>query len=226
VTLEMGKAVQGASRFNQQFDIIANRLANAGTTGYKGESVTFDELLQPRMRIDLSQGDSQTTGNPLDLAILGDGFFKVQTPQGDRYTRNGTFSLDKEKYLVTQDGHRVLGEGGPIALDGEQIKISEGGDVNVDGSQVGKLKLVTFKAAEKLKKEGASFLSYMGDSQDELKPERTSVQQGVLEQSNVSVVSEMTRMIETTRSYESVQKIIQTYAEMDTKAVTEVGLVR
>ncbi|MFH0730486.1 MAG: flagellar basal-body rod protein FlgF [Pseudomonadota bacterium] len=226
MSVEMAKAVQGSSRFDKKFDIIANRLANVGTTGYKAESLTFDELFQARMKIDLSQGDSQQTGNPLDIAIFGEGFFKVQTPQGDRYTRNGTFSLDKDNYLVTQDGYRVLGEGGPMVLEGGQITIGDQGDIEVDGSQVGKLKIITFPNPQNLKKEGASFLSYSGNSADERTPERVVVQQGVLEQSNVSVVTEMTNMMETTRSYESIQKILQTYGEMDTKAATEVGLVR
>lgn len=226
MTVAISKAVQDASRLNQKFDIIANRLANAGTTGYKAESMSFDEMLQARMRIDLRPGDVQQTGNTLDLAISGDGFFKVQTPQGDRYTRNGTFSIDKDKYLVTQDGYKVLGESGPIALDGAEITISDEGNIVVDGSQVEKLKIVTFKATERLKKEGASFLSYTGNSADEKTPDQVSVQQGALEQSNVSVVNEMTNMIEATRSYESVQKIIQTYDEMDGKAVTEVGQVK
>jgi flagellar basal-body rod protein FlgG len=222
----MAKAIQGSTRCDKKFDMIANRLANAGTTGYKAESLTFDELFQARMKIDLTQGDSQQTGNPLDMAIFGEGFFKVQTPQGDRYTRNGTFSLDKDSYLVTQDGYRVLGEGGPMVLEGEQVTIDEQGDINVDGSQVGKLKIVTFPDPKNLKKEGASFLSYSGNISDERTPDRVAVQQGVLEQSNVSVVTEMTNMMETTRSFESIQKILQTYNEMDTKAATEVGLVR
>jgi flagellar basal-body rod protein FlgG len=226
VTVAIGKAVQGTLRLEKTFDIIANRLANVGTVGYKAEGFTFDELLQARMRIDLSQGDTVTTGNPLDIAISGDGFFKVQTPQGDRYTRNGTFTLDKDSYLVTQDGHRVLGESGPILLDGRRITINNEGGIDVDGSQVGKLKIVTFATPEKLKKEGASFLSYTGNSADERAPDRVAVQQGALEQSNVSVVTEMKNMIEATRNYESVQKIIQTYDEMDGKAVSEVGMVK
>lgn len=226
MTDAIGRAVRGALHIDKGFDIIANRLANVGTVGFKAESVTFDELLQARMRIDFSQGDALPTGNPLDLAISGDGFFKVETPQGDRYTRNGTFSLDKDNFLVTQDGHRVLGESGPITLDGQQITISNEGDVNVDGSQVGKLKIVSFIAPEKLKKEGASFLSYTGNVSEEQTPDRVVVQQGALEQSNVSVVAEMKNMIEATRSYESVQKIVQTCDEMDGKAVSEVGAVR
>jgi len=226
VTVAIGKAVQGTLRLEKTFDIIANRLANVGTVGFKAEGFTFDELLQARMRIDLSQGDNLTTGNPLDIAISGEGFFKVQTPQGDRYTRNGTFTIDKDKYLVTQDGHRVLGESGPVILEGQRISINNEGDIDVDGSQVGKLKIVTFATPEKLKKEGASFLSYTGNTADERSPDRVSVQQGALEQSNVSVVTEMKNMIEATRNYESVQKIIQTYDEMDGKAVSEVGMVK
>lgn len=226
MTVAIGKAVQGTLRLEKTFDIIANRLANVGTVGFKAEGFTFDELLQARMRIDLSQGDNLTTGNPLDIAISGEGFFKVQTPQGDRYTRNGTFTIDKDKYLVTQDGHRVLGESGPVILEGQRISINNEGDIDVDGSQVGKLKIVTFATPEKLKKEGASFLSYTGNTADERSPDRVSVQQGALEQSNVSVVTEMKNMIEATRNYESVQKIIQTYDEMDGKAVSEVGMVK
>lgn len=226
MTVAIGKAVQGTLRLEKTFDIIANRLANVGTVGFKAEGFTFDELLQARMRIDLSQGDNLTTGNPLDIAISGEGFFKVQTPQGDRYTRNGTFTIDKDKYLVTQDGHRVLGERGPVILEGQRISINNEGDIDVDGSQVGKLKIVTFATPEKLKKEGASFLSYTGNTADERSPDRVTVQQGALEQSNVSVVTEMKNMIEATRNYESVQKIIQTYDEMDGKAVSEVGMVK
>jgi flagellar basal-body rod protein FlgF len=226
VTVAIGKAVQGTLRLEKGFDMIANRLANVGTVGFKSEGFTFDDMLQARMRIDFTQGDIQATGNTLDMAISGDGFFKVQTPQGDRFTRNGTFALDKDRYLVTQDGYRVLGESGPVILEGQRITINNQGDIDVDGSQVGKLKIVNFNTPEKLKKEGASLLSYTGNSADERTPDRVTVQQGALEQSNVSVVTEMKNMIESTRNYESVQKIIQTYDEMDGKAVTEVGLVK
>lgn len=222
----MGKAVTGASRIDQEFDIVANRMANAQTTGYKGEKVSFNEVLEATMKIDFSQGAPQPTGNPLDLSITGDGLFKVQTPQGTRYTRNGTFTIDREKYLVTQDGYRVLGESGPIPLTGQNVVIGEKGEISMDGGQVDKLKIVYFADIGKLKKEGASLISYNGDPADEKVSDKSTVQQGVLEQSNISVITEMTHLIILTRSYESVQKILQSHDEMNGKAANDVGSVK
>jgi flagellar basal-body rod protein FlgG len=226
VIVEMSKAVQGALRLDKKFDVIANHLANAGTAGYKAETLSFDGLFQAQMRIDMSQGSVQPTGNPLDLAITGDGFFKVQTPNGDRYTRNGTFLLDKDNYLITQEGYRVLGTNGPLNLEGTRVTVSENGDIIVDGSQVGTLNIVTLADLGKLEKEDAGLLIYKGSLADEREPERKSVQQNAIEQSNVSAVVEMAEMITTSRHFESFQKLIQTYDEMDAKAVSEVGLVR
>lgn len=222
----MTKAVQGALRLDKKFDIIANHLANTSTAGYKAETLSFDDVFQARMRIDMSQGSVHPSGNPLDLAITGDGFFKVQTPNGDRYTRNGTFLLDKDQYLITQEGYRVLGEDGPLNLDGEAVTVSDNGDVHVDGTPVGTLKIVTFSAPELLEKQGTGLFLYNGDIADERVPEQLSVQQFALEQSNVAVVTEMADMITTSRLFESFQKLIQSYDEMDAKAVGDVGLVR
>lgn len=224
--VEMSKAVHGALRLDKKFDVISNHLANVATTGYKAETLSFDEQLQAHMRIDLSQGSIQPTGNPLDVAITGEGFFKVQTPQGDRYTRNGAFLLDKDRFLVTQDGHRVLGEDGPLTLEGNQVTISENGDIAVDGESVGKLRVVTFDATENLEKEGASLLVYKGNVEDERESAAGVVQQQAVERANVSPVVEMTKMIQTTRNFESFQKLIMTYDEMDAKAISDVGQVR
>lgn len=224
--VEMGKAAQGALRLDKKFDIVANRLANAGTTGYKAEDLSFDAMFRAQMRVDLRPGDAVTTGNPLDISIMGDGFFKVQTPQGDRYTRNGTFSIDKEKYLISQEGYKVLGENGPITLDGTSISITNQGEIEVDGTKVGKLKIVSFDDPKNLKKESNTLLSYSGQASAEKAPKQLVVKQGVLEQANVSVVEEMTRMVEISRQFETFQKLMQTYDEMDTKAVTDVGQVR
>lgn len=224
--VEMSKAVQGALRLDKKFDVIANHLANVATTGYKAETLSFDEQLQAHMRIDLSQGSIQPTGNPLDVAISGDGFFKVQTPQGERYTRNGAFLLDKDRFLVTQDGHRVMGEGGPLTLEGNQVTISETGEIEVDGESVGRLRIVTFEAREKLEKEGASLLVYKGNVADERESAAGVIQQQAVERANVSPVVEMTKMIQTTRNFESFQKLIMTYDEMDAKAISDVGQVR
>lgn len=226
MTVEMTKAVQGALRIDKKFDIIANHLANAGTTGYKAETLSFDEMLRAQMRVDMRQGMLQNTGNPLDLALSGDGLFKVETSQGIRYTRNGTFLIDDNNYLVTQEGYRVLGDDGPLTIDGTEVTISEAGDVDVDGEQVGKLAVVTFGAKERLVKEAAGLFAYDGPAMDEKRPERIQVNQGALEQSNVSAVVEMTKLIQTTRQFESFQKLIHTCDEMDAKAISEVGQVR
>jgi flagellar basal-body rod protein FlgF len=227
VIVEMGKAAQGALRLDKKFDIVANRLANAGTTGYKAEDLSFDAMFRAQMRVDLHPGDSVTTGNPLDISIMGDGFFKVQTPQGDRYTRNGTFTLDKDKTLVTQEGYRVLGENGPLSLDGASISITNEGEIAVDGTTVGKLKIVSFDDPKNLKKENNTLFSYSGNAATvEKPPKQLAVKQGALEQANVSVVEEMTRMVEISRQFETFQKLMQTYDEMDTKAVSDVGQVR
>jgi flagellar basal-body rod protein FlgF len=224
----IGSAAQAAIRLDQKFDIIANHLANVATTGFKAENVTFDDHFRAHFQVDMAQGTIEPTGNPLDLAISGEGFFKVRTPNGDRYTRNGAFTIDKEKYLVTQQGYRVLGEKGPIRLDGSNVAVDKNGQIEVDGTPTGKLKIVTFKDLENIQKEGGSLFLYKGKKgvAAEVTPQQMSVTQRALEQSNVSAVQEMCRMISTNRDFESFQKVIQNYDEMDTKAASDVGLVR
>ena len=171
------------------------------------------------------------TGNSLDLAIGGEGFFKIQTPQGIRYTRNGTFTLNSDNMLVTQNGDSVLGEGGPILIDGKAIEISESGEIWVEDSTTknfelaGKISVATFTSMEMLKKEGDSLFIYTGPAGDESAPEKVRVHQGELEMANVNTVVEMTKMIETTRKYESCMKMLQSLDETDAKAINELGKV-
>ncbi|MBW2368704.1 MAG: flagellar hook-basal body protein [Deltaproteobacteria bacterium] len=223
---EMSYAVQGALGQEKRFETIANHLANVNTTGYKAEILSFDEQLAAQMTIDFTQGSLQPTGNPLDLAISGEGFFKIQTDQGIRYTRNGTFALNQEGLLVTDQGNPVLGENGPITIDGDHINITETGDIQVDDEIVGKLSLVTFDNLAGFSKQADSLFVYGGAAQDEMPVVApVSVEQGALEQSNVQTMMEMTNMVETSRNYESYQKLIQTIDEMDAKAINEVGQV-
>ncbi len=229
--MDIGRAARAAIRVDKRFDIIANHLANVATAGYKAEEISFDDLFRARMRVDLSQGQIEPTGNPLDLALSGPGFFKIQTPNGIRYTRNGTFTLDKNKYLVTQDGNRVMGDKGPLQLNGSKVggskvKVDPNGQIQVDGTIVGKLKIVTFKDPATIQKEGDGLFFHKGGAAGEVTPKQVSVTQGALEMSNVSAVKEMARMIEVNREFESFQKVIQTYDEMDTKAATDVGAVK
>jgi flagellar basal-body rod protein FlgG len=222
----MQYAVQGASRKVDRLDIITNHMANSTTTGFKTQVMAFDEVLRPYMTMDTSQGDLVVTDSPLDLAIVGEGFFKVQTDQGIRYTRNGNFALSPQGTLINSDGKEVLGtNGAPITIDGDEIVISGDGTIEVDGTAVGTLDVVTFQYNNRLRKEGGSLISYVGPTADEQSPSDFQVKQGHLEQSNVKIIREMTDMVTTNRHYESFQKLIQTIDELNEKAVTQVGQV-
>jgi flagellar basal-body rod protein FlgG len=221
----MSYAVQGAIRKVNRLDLITNQMANSATTGFKGQVLAFDEMLRPYMTLDTSQGVLMATESPLDLAISGEGFFKIQTDQGIRYTRNGNFSLDAKGTLVNGEGYTVLGDGGPITIDGEEVTISDTGEIEVDDSIVGTLDIVTFPSNNRFQKEGNSLLSYTGPETDEQPSTNFEVKQGKLEQSNVEIVSGMTEMVTTNRHYESFQKLMQTIDELNAKAVSEVGRV-
>jgi flagellar basal-body rod protein FlgG len=221
--LQMTEVVQGGLRQERKLEAIANHLANATTTGFKCDVLSFDAVFRANMTIDFTPGDIQQTGNPLDIALKDEGFFKIQTSQGIRYTRNGTFTLDKDNVLVTLDGDPVLGETGPIMIDGKEVSVNQTGDVMVDNQVVDRLNIVSLALEENLEKEGASRFVYRGDQDDETAPENLNVVQGALERSNVSPVMEMTRMIETLRSYESYQKMLQAYDETDSRLINEIG---
>jgi flagellar basal-body rod protein FlgG len=221
--LQMTQVVQGGLRQERKLEAITNHLANVNTTGFKGDVLSFDALFNANMNIDFTPGDIRQTGNNLDIALEKDGLFKVQTPQGIRYTRNGTLTLDKDNVLVTQDGDPVLGEAGPIVISGTNIEINETGEIRVDNRVAGKLSIVSFSSKENLAKEGSSLFVHRGEEVDEEPPENMKVVQGALEMPNVSMVVEVTKMIETLRSYESYQKMIQAYDETDSKLINEIG---
>jgi flagellar basal-body rod protein FlgG len=227
----MSYAVQGAIRQEKRFEILSNHMANSATTGFKAQVLSFDDMLQAHMTLDTSQGDLIATESPLDLAISGDGFFKIQTDQGVRYTRNGNFGLNDQGVLVNSEGHAVLGaNGSPITIDTEdiseeEISINRAGEIEVDEAIVGTLNIVSFETTDRLKKEGDSLLKYDGAETDEITPDLFEIKQGHLEQSNVQVVKEMTNMIETNRYYESFQKLMQTIDELNAKVISDVGKV-
>jgi flagellar basal-body rod protein FlgG len=206
-------------------EIIANHLANADTTGFKAEIVKFDELYNEYLSVDFSQGDLKNTSNSLDLALTAEGFFKVQTPAGIRYTRNGNFILNQEGILVTQKGDRVLGESGNIVIEGSNIVVNRNGEVLVEGELVDRLAVVNFESLNKLKKEEGSLFRHPDGATAEVPATVVSIEQGALEGPNVVIVKEMTRMIETMRIYEAYQKVIHSLDETDAKAINELGQV-
>jgi len=222
--LSMTEIVQGGLRQELKLETIANHLANASTTAFKGDVLSFDDQFRATMSINFKQGDVRRTGNDLDLAIRNDGFFKIQTDQGIRYTRNGTFTLDSDNQLVTMDGDPVLGETGTVTIEGSNFQINEAGEIIVKKEVIDKLDIVTFDAKDNLEKEGTSLFSYQGDAENrEVAAEGAEVIQGALEMPNISPIVEMTRMIETHRSYESYQKMLRAYDETDSKLINEIG---
>jgi len=173
---------------------------------------------------DLSPGALRYTGNPLDLALEGPGFFTVETPAGVRFTRDGRFTLDAGGWLVTLEGYRVLGEAGPIRVQGRDVQVTENGEVWVDGAPAGVLALRNFADPQGLVREGSSLWAAT-DWSGAPQPAAARVHAGHLEVSNVNVVTAMVELIAAYRSYEANQRVIQAYDQTLGKAVNELGRV-
>lgn len=244
-----------------RMDVLANNLANASTTGYKKDYAvgrSFQDLLLERVgdrtpdgkigptapvgplglgsfivttATRVTSGNLRHTGNPLDVAIMGDGFFTVSTPHGIRYTRQGAFVQDAEGMLSTLDGYRVLVGGQEVGGRGVTLSINDEGVVLADGAPVGPLDIVTTAEIGLMKKEGGTLWAPAGpaDAVELVVPERSDprgpfqVRAGFLESANVEPVLEMVDLITTMRSYEANQKALQAQDESLGKAVNEVG---
>ena len=228
--LEVTRPVQGGLRHERKLETVSNNLANADTNGFKKDSVSFDAKLNIQLNKDFSQGAAVTTGNPLDFFISGPGFFKVETPDGIKYTRNGNFSLDPNGILVDQGGNPVMGQGGAIAIDAENIEqglsVNESGEISLNGEVIDTFDIVTFADLRKIQRDGKNLLSYDGETTDEQPVDNVVIQQRALEKSNVSVVEEMVRMIDYHRMFETYTKSILTFDEVDSKAINDVGTLR
>ncbi len=232
--LGMIEGVETMLAQERRLDQVANNLANVDTAGYKRESVTFWEMLynvtQERQRVgkalniltDQQQGNVQQTGNSLDLAINGEGFFRIQTDQGVRYSRAGNFELDPLGQMRLPGGGLVLGNGGPVVLESTDFAIDRHGRVLVEGEQVNQLEIVTVNDLTALTKEGKNLFRLTGDG-EEMAAVDFQIRQGFLEKSNVNSMEEMTSMIELYRNYEAQQKMIQGVDEIDGLAISRVG---
>jgi len=253
-------AASGAFKQERKIDVIANNLANLATTGFKRDGLAFREMIPPftgtaqlsasldpkptafqpdpqvsyvgvtDMYTDVSNGILRQTGNTLDVALQGKGFFVVDSPEGQRFTRNGNFKLSGDGTLITQEGYKVLGKDGkPIKIDtqGGDISINLSGGIAVsNGKQstpLGNLQLVNFDDPAKLAKEGNGLFKIADSSVKKQAVEKLSVHQGYLETSNVNTIEEMTNMITTLRAFEAYQKIIQSIDEADDQAVNAIG---
>jgi flagellar basal-body rod protein FlgF len=225
--------VSGATAEEKKLGFISNNLANALTTGYKSSRPIFEAVLASSVietdqtdstfvgtydaHIDFAQGSLIESGNKLDLALQGDGFFVIETPQGDRYTRNGQFSLDSTGKLVTHDGQTVAGEGGDIVVNGKQISVEKDGSVFSDKVPVGKIKVVRFASNDDLRPIGSSLFENVNTADQELPAPNCTVNQGFHEASNVEALKEMIDMIACTRAYEAYGKVQQAFSDMESQ---------
>ena len=214
-------------------DIVANNLANVSTNGFK-RSVVFAESIKnavenpesegiPIAVLDLSQGRIQHTGNELDLAIDGPGFFAVQTKDGLRLTRQGNFTRNDEGFLVNANGDQVLGEGGPILIN-ENTQITEEGNIVSNESIIDRLSIHDFFDRSQIRLAGNGY--FMAVDESTVVPlQESHIKSGYLENSNVDPLAEMVNMIEIYRQFEANQKAIRAQDETLQKAVNEVGRV-
>lgn len=210
-------------------DVIANNLANASTSGFKADNAFFqayqsalEEGITPgteldqvdksvrleATRTDFSSGQVRETGRDLDVAIDGEGFFVVQTRNGEQYTRNGSFTLSADRELVTHEGNRVIGQGGPLTLPPGTITIDEQGNISVDGQQAGSLQIVKFPKNDQLSKEGNNLFALSEKSIRPLPADGARVLHGHLESSNVNPMREMALMMKYMREFESMQRML------------------
>jgi flagellar basal-body rod protein FlgF len=235
----------------RQLDVIANNVANVNTAGFKADASLFEEYLMSGAHEDnfvggdrrvsyvqdrgtyrdLSQGTTEQTKNPLDVAIDGGGYLVVQTAGGERYTRDGGLQLNSQGQLVTVAGDPVLGTSGPIVFQptDHDINVAEDGTITVleangrTDALRGKLRLVSFADAQKILKEGSNLYSAgEGAAQADTK---SMVRQGFLEKSNVSAVGEMSRMIEVTRAYTQISTLLQQESDLHKTAIEKLSEV-
>jgi flagellar basal-body rod protein FlgF len=227
----------------RELDITANNLSNVATVGFKFESmisnddpVTMPTLGQPPTPVnfvagvgvarDFTQGSLTQTGAAFDAAIDGRGFFQINTPDGPRYTRDGRFRMDASGALVNQDGDPVDGGGGGIVLDPKKgpVTISPNGVVSQSGESHGKIAVYNFDSLAALSKDGNN--QYRNDSN--LTPTaapNAQVRQGILEQSNVEPIRQITRLIEINRAYDAIASMMSTTADLSNASIQRLGAV-
>lgn len=226
-------------------NVLANNLANVDTAGFKQvlTQVTenrqaesqgpvrtsasrgiVDQILDLRSPIDMTQGPLRETGRPLDVALRGEGLFKVRRDGREYYTRNGSFVLDEERRLSTSDGAQVLGNGGPIQVPDGELVIRGDGMLLVDGTETDRLAVVDFADSGRLRHVGASNFAAPDDMPARtLAADEVEIAQGVLEGSNANPIDTMVGMIAAQRAFEMEAKVLQATDRTLDKAVNELS---
>ncbi|MEN6486515.1 MAG: flagellar hook-basal body protein [Syntrophobacteraceae bacterium] len=217
-------AALGSIEQQKRLDVIANNIANVNTPGYKKDEVHFADFIDQTTRTIWNQGSIQNTGQPLDIALVGEGFLKVQTPDGILYSRAGNLKLDKENKLVNQDGYPVLGKAGVIKANDRNVRIEQDGQVFDEEQSVATLDLVAFPQGTVLNKVHGSYVKPKNEEDAPSPAKNCTVQQSSLESANFSLVEEMTRMVDTMRVFEAYQKVLQISAqELDSQVINKLG---
>ena len=219
----------------ESLDMLANNIANTGTAGFKSDREFYglyqDELpLIERQWTDYSQGTLTQTGNPLNLALSGKGFFALNSPSGTVYTRNGDFHISKNNELETQDGYTLrnaLDHGRPIKVSsGQPIEVGKDGVVRQGQQDIGQIEVSSITTApEAVSKLGSSYFALVNKTGAISAAQDTEVRQGSLEQANVPVAEMSVRLVNVMRQFEMLQKAMLAGAEMNRHAIEEVAKV-
>lgn len=238
-------ACAGMAAQSQALELVAHNLANVSTTGYRAQQATFRSLLTGYgsaglnplnttinnfgvlggSRLDLTAGSLTATGNPLDVAVSGKGFFALQSPAGGTlYSRDGSFHVTGSGQLMTSDGNAVLGLQGPITIPSGNLTISTDGTISVDGNLVDQLRLAEFAPGTSLVAVGNA--SYSAPAGTEQPAPESTLSQGMLEASNVSVTSGVVDLITVQRNTEMMARALTAFdSQLNQTAVQDLPKV-
>lgn len=237
-------ACTGLMSRTEALDTIANNLANVSTAGFRASHNIFSSVLATTgdtplsvlnqdandygvlsgTQLDTSQGSLVPTGNNLDVAMEGPGYFAVQTAAGPAYTRGGNFRVSPQGQLITAAGDPVLGENGPITIVGEPVSISPDGTISTNGAISGRLKLIEFAPTTQMQSAGGTY--YTAPKGSAVVALSSQVRQGMLESSNVNPVTSVVEMITAQREVESMRRVLTMFStEMDKAAVQDLPRV-
>jgi flagellar basal-body rod protein FlgF len=235
----------------RRYETVVQNLSNAQTIGYKADRTTltdFPSLLLYRLdgeqhtqevgetatgvslaatSTDFSDGSIRLTDQPFDFAIVGDGYFRVETPEGERYTRDGRFHRDLDGRLVTADGDLVLGTNGVIMVptSNQPFTVTPQGAIFVEDNQVAQISLASFEDPADMQKVSQTVFASMGAEPELVAPASVKMYQGYLEESNVDVSREVTEMMSIMRAFEASQRLVQYQDQINSRTVTELGRV-
>jgi flagellar basal-body rod protein FlgF/flagellar basal-body rod protein FlgG len=228
----------------QALDTIANNLANVSTAGFRASHNVFSAVLDTMgnstlstlnqdandygvlsgTQLDTSQGALVRTGNDLDLAVEGPGYFAVQTASGTVYTRGGNFRVSPQGQLITATGDPVMGDNGPIAIVGTPVSISQDGTISANGAISGRLKLVEFPPSVQIQSAGGTY--YTAPAGAAVPAKDSQVRQGMLESSNVNPVTSVVEMISAEREVETMRHVLTLFStELDKTAAQDLPRV-